>query len=114
MRQNRLKQKTSWLWDLTIFCGRDVSVTIGETIWLGRGSDHSTIRHETIHVEQQRKTGFVLFAFLYLFVLPFGWNPWRWRWEMEAYTKGSGLTDSMTERLLSTKAYGWLNPNWHR
>jgi hypothetical protein len=74
--------------------------------------------HETIHYRQQDQWwrwagpfGLLAWYFLYLFVLPFGWNRWRWGWEWEAYSKGSGYNDDVIRRIL-TRWGGLYNLWW--
>jgi len=48
----------------------------------------SLLRHEAVHLRQQKRFGFLLFAFLYLFFpLPLGLAYFRARFEMEAYAE---------------------------
>jgi len=70
---------------------------------------HSTRRHELIHIEQQKAWckwytlyifGLLAWLFMYLLVLPIGWNYWRYKWEFAAFTRGSGYTDSLTKEIL--------------
>jgi hypothetical protein len=103
----RLVEK-SWIWKLTgPFAARNLT-TIGHTIYHPKGEDVTPeeLAHEMIHVRQQEEVGIVKFLFLYMLCLPLFWNPWRTKWELEAYTKGSGLTAAQAHRLLESWAYG--------
>ena len=63
------------------------------------------IFHEYRHLIQQKKTGFVLFLFLYLLCLPILWSPFRRKWELEAYKV------SLAWRL---KTYGQITPTYQK
>ena len=72
---------------------RSFTTTIGDTIYVGTDWDilpveeqYSIIRHECVHLEQQKKYGKLLFAFLYLFFpVPVVFAYWRTKFEKEAY-----------------------------
>lgn len=73
--------------------------------------------HEQIHYEQQDRWwswagpfGLLIWYFLYLFVLPVGWNPFRWKWEYEAYRNGSKYEPERIVRMLTRK--GGLYKLW--
>jgi hypothetical protein len=102
-----IKKQKSWLWGPF---RNNSFTTIGETIYCppGMTPDEDTIRHESIHMAQQKEVGLIKFMFLYLFCLPCFYNPWRKKWELEAYAKGSGITETAARNLLSTSLYGWL------
>jgi hypothetical protein len=109
-----IKRKT-WIWDLTIFAHSGITTTIGETIYLAKNEpdnpDCGLIRHERIHIEQQKQVGVAKFVFLYLLCLPFLWNPWRFKWEMQAYTQGTGVPPWVAKDILRSWEYGFLL--WH-
>ena len=53
--------------------------------------------HERVHHRQQDAWwkwggpfGLLAWYFLYLLVLPVGWNPWRYKWEAEAFWEAQG------------------------
>lgn len=109
-------KRKSWWWNLTIFGGQGVTTAIGDTIYLGKGAsekDRMLIDHEKIHLEQQKRVGLVKFVFLYLFCLPFVYNPYRWKWEFEAYDRGTRMVHWRIKQVLGSKLYGWLKPSWH-
>lgn len=83
------------------------------------------LRHERIHLLQQKRLGFLLFAFLYvLFPLPLGLAWYRARFEWEAYSESIRasaeryglvhLRDPRTKAyyvsFFTTSAYGWMWP----
>jgi hypothetical protein len=65
------------------------------------------LKHEEIHLVQQKKTGKWKYLLLYLFVLPLFWNKYRLEWEYEAYIK-SGTSEEETKKYLKKWNYGWL------
>ena len=108
-----IKEK-KWYWLLTIFAGPKVHTTIYPHIYVAKGFNNwpeklkkRIILHEKIHLKQQKEIGLFKYLFLYIFVLPLFWNPWRYQWEMEAYTK-SGHSDKKAKEFLSMWNYGWL------
>lgn len=103
-----LKEK-SWVWKLTFFAANNYT-TIGDTLYYPKGFPpiRTIVLHEEIHSLQQKRVGLYKFIFLYIFALPFIWNPWRYRWEYEAYFDGSGLSDQEIKKILSSYRYGWL------
>jgi hypothetical protein len=109
-------KRKSWLWWFTFPFAHNNYTTIGKTIYYPNGYPPSPriIRHEAMHSFQQSQVGIVKFLLLYLFALPFFWNPWRYRWEMEAYIFGSQLDEAEARRILRSVAYGWLIFNGHR
>ena len=73
--------------------------------------------HEEIHLKQQRKwckwytlwlPGLMAWFFLYLLVLPIGWNYFRFKWEYEAYTEGSKYTDAKAKQIIKDKYLLWI------
>lgn len=104
----QIKDK-SCLWWLTFpFAHKNVTAWNG-VIYKPKGVELSfrTIEHEKIHLRQQQRVGKWKFAFLYLFALPFVYNPWRRDWELEAYVYGSGLTEDEARRVIKSYKYGW-------
>jgi len=60
--------------------------------------------HETVHYMQQRRwalyglgIGLLFWHFLYLFALPFIYNPFRRKWETEAY-RVNGWSDEFIKK----------------
>jgi len=106
-------RKKSWAWKLTGSFASNNYTTIGDTIYFpeGRPPSSKILEHELIHIKQQQEVGLVKYLFLYLFALPFGWNPWRYKWEFEAYTEGSGMTEEHARSILHSSSYGWLKLN---
>jgi hypothetical protein len=107
-----IKQK-SWLWNLTIFANTKTTTTLYPNIYVSKNFNkysktiqNKIIKHEEVHLGQQ-KQGRLKFYFLYIFCLPFFYNPWRYNWEYESYTK-SGTSKTKTKELLSSWHYGWL------
>ena len=74
---------------------------------LSKKRQKMSLKHEKVHLQQQKKVGRIKLAFLYLFVLPILWNPWRYKWEYEAYMK-AGFSKKETEKRLRSSLYGWL------
>lgn len=75
----------------------------------------STLDHEMVHIKQQGKwwgwggpIGWLLWFFLYIFILPVGWNPFRWKWEEEAFRIGSRYPDDHSKRRLRTYYMLWF------
>ena len=108
-----IKEK-KWYWWLTIFANPNVTTTVSPNIYVSNNfysftkrTQNKIIKHENIHLEQQEENGLFRFLFLYIFCLPFFYNPWRYKWEYEAYTK-SGTSKQKTEEYLSSWYYGWL------
>jgi hypothetical protein len=71
--------------------------------------------HEMVHYERQKKwfiyglgIGLILWFILYLFVLPFYWNPFRRKWETEAFM-ADGYTLEKIDEILSKPPY-YLHP----
>lgn len=86
--------------------------TIYPFVFLFKGHTEHTKAHELVHIRQQRRwwkyggpLGLLAWLFLYAFVLPVGWNPWRWKWEYEAYKEGSKFGDFGIERKLRRFPY---------
>lgn len=67
--------------------------TIGHTVYVPEAWDamapaakYVILSHEKVHMDQSKRYGSFLYAFLYLFMyLPFGYAYWRTKLEMEAY-----------------------------
>lgn len=111
----------------------DVFVTtVGDTIYVptqwGAMSDTDrcgVLRHERVHLRQQRKYGKLLFGFLYLVpILPVGLAYFRAKFEKEAYEESlrfykdaygmqslynRKLKDSIVNHFV-TAEYGWMWP----
>lgn len=94
-------REKGWIWKLTGPFASDNYTTVGHTIYYPKGNSPSPsiVKHEEIHEKQWMKEGFVKFYFLYLFMLPILWNPWRKKWELEAGT---------TKEALRSVKYGWV------
>lgn len=71
-------------------------------------NDQVLLAHEIQHVLQFRRQPWT-FYLKYLFLLPFGWNPWRARWEAEAYSvqARAGVPADDLVNLLCGPYYGW-------
>jgi hypothetical protein len=71
----------------------DTTTTIGLTIYIGStwdsrspGQKIGTIKHEAVHLRQQKKYGKFIFLFLYIFpYFPIGFARWRVKFEQEGY-----------------------------
>ncbi|MDP3728375.1 MAG: hypothetical protein Q8R18_02870 [bacterium] len=107
-------KKKSWLWWFTIFANSNVTTTISPHIYvcknfstLPKSIQERIIKHEKIHLQQQKEQGLVKFLFLYIFALPLFYNPRRYKWEYEAYTK-SGTSEKQAKEYLSSWHYGFL------
>ena len=107
-------KKKSWLWLFTIFANPSVTTTISPHIYVcnnffyfPKAIQQRIVKHEKIHIKQQNAHGLFRFLFLYIFVLPLFYNPWRYGWEYEAYTQ-SGTSTEKTKKYLSSWHYGWL------
>ncbi len=94
------------------------ALTIYPFIFYVGSLSESTRRHELIHIDQQGKwckwytfwiVGLLAWFFMYFLVLPIGWNYWRYKWEYEAFTKGSGYSDSLAKEILNRNYLLW----WH-
>jgi len=87
--------------------------TIGATVYVPDGWDKRdsklravTLRHEMVHMEQERRYGSLLFRLLYLFVLPGGLAFYRAKFEKEAYTESlRGLVQVYGVRVLDNDEY---------
>lgn len=99
-----------WYWKLTFPFAHNNFTTIVNTVYCPKNVRPSTLvlRHEEIHSRQQKEIGILRFLFFYLFVLPLFWNPWRYKWELEAYTKGTGLSEKEAIEMIRGRTYGWL------
>ena len=109
-----IKEK-SWIWWLTIFASPKVHTTIYPHVYVAEGFNSwpkqlkkRIIKHENVHLEQQKEVGLLKYLFLYLFVFPVFWNPWRYQWEMQAYMK-SGHSELKAKEYCKKWNYGWLN-----
>lgn len=74
-------------------------------IILTGGAGDTVLEHERVHYRQVDRWwavagpfGWLAWYFLWLFVLPVGWNPFRWRWEYEAYR--THTTDEAARKVL--------------
>jgi hypothetical protein len=106
--------------------------TIGHWMWVPEAWDtwadaakEQLLRHEAVHMRQQRRYSFPLYAFLYVFFpLPIGLAWFRARFEWEAYSesirarveryglehfKDLDLRDQYIS-YFTTGAYGWMWP----
>ncbi len=108
-----IKKKSHWWW-LTIFAHPYTSTAIYPNIYLTRSFDSEPkevqdylLRHEKIHLEQQKKVGVLKYHLLYVFVLPLFWNPWRFEWELEAYVN-AGMDEETALSYVRSWTYGWL------
>ena len=102
------------IWWLTVFLNPNVTTTIYPTIYVASGFyswpksvQNRVLKHEKIHLKQQKEVGVWMYLFLYVFCLPFFWNPWRYDWEYEAYVQ-SGTSKKKAEEYLALWNYGWL------
>ena len=122
--KTRVKVKHSKLadiWGMNLALNKTIHLT--STAWKRYLNNDkrpdSLLFHEYRHIIQQRKTGFVLFLFLYLICFPILWSPFRKKWELEAYkvslawrlkTYGQ-ITLTYQKQLaktLSSWKYGWM------
>jgi hypothetical protein len=69
------------------------------------------IQHETVHYYQGRRwaiyglgVGLLVWWFLYMLVLPVGWNPFRKKWEKEAY-RAEGFSDEQIDEFMRKPPY---------
>jgi len=110
----------------------DYTTTIGHTVYVPSGWDSWAeqsrviiLRHERVHMRQQKKYSRPVFTFLYLIpIFPVFLAYWRARLELEAYTETIQATVDLhgTAMVLShdfknklinqftTSAYGWMWP----
>jgi len=105
----KIKEK-GWIWSIIAPFSKDSFILLCGTIYCPKGKrpSKSVIRHEEVHMEQQKKYTWLLYHFLYLFCFPVLWNPWRKKWEAEAYRKGQKLRPEHIKIILRKRAYGWL------
>jgi hypothetical protein len=107
---------------------KDYTTTIGNRIYIPDGWDNWThtdiiLRHELIHLRQQKRYGFLLYCFLYLFIFfPIGLAYFRMKFEKEAYEEsikafieiyGKQCTLKFKEEFVKNfvgSAYGWMWP----
>lgn len=68
--------------------------------------------HELIHFNQQKRwalyglgIGLLVWFFLYLCILPIGWNPFRYKWESEAYRTANFLSNKEIKQKLQARPY---------
>jgi len=108
-----IKTKSS-LWYLTLFANPNVHTTLYPHIYVSKDfynfskiTQKRILKHEKIHLQQQKDQGLLKFLFLYIFVFPLWYNPWRYTWEYKAYTK-SGTSKEQAKEYLSSWHYGWL------
>lgn len=119
LKDKNIKIKVkSRIWWLTIFANPNVNTTIYPIIYvqhnfysLNNHKKESIILHEKIHLQQQIKVGLLKFLFLYIFLFPILYNPFRYNWEMEAYLK-SGISKEQAEKILKKWNYGFLLLNF--
>jgi hypothetical protein len=83
-------------------------ITLGRHIFMRDPGSTVTLAHELVHVRQQAEHP-IWFWVSYLFLLPFGWNPWRMRWEAEAYAVQvrAGYTVESVALVIAGPMYGW-------
>ena len=67
----------------------------------------SLLKHESVHLRQQRHWLLLPWYLLYLFFLPVGWNPFRARWERDAYRAQGHSDRSITAKLKKAPYYLW-------
>ena len=108
-----IKQKSHWWW-FTLFAHPYTSTTIYPHIYLTRDYHLKEkkvqvflIKHENVHLEQQKENGLIKFLFLYIFAFPILWNPYRYKWELEAYQK-AGMGKENAKKHIKTWNYGFL------
>ena len=107
-------KRKSWLWWFTLFANPNTTTTVYPNIYTHKDFDTFSkelqkriIKHETIHLKQQKETGLLKYLFFYVFAFPLFYNPWRYNWEYEAYTK-SGTSEKQAKEYLSSWNYGCL------
>lgn len=107
-------KKKSWLWYFTILANPKVNTTISPHIYVSKDFDtfpktfqERILKHEKIHLKQQQEQRILKYLFLYIFIFPILYNPWRYKWEYEAYIK-SGTSKENTKKYLSSWHYGFL------
>lgn len=90
------------------------AVTVWPFIFVAPGmeSNKRLLAHEAVHIRQQRQwaiygagVGLLAWLFLYLMVLPVGWNPFRRKWETEAMREADGLYDHQIVKKLAKRPY---------
>ena len=103
------QKKKGFLWKLTMFAAHNYT-TVGNTIYYPKRplGDGLLMKHEKIHVLQQKKVGLLKFIFLYILCGPFLYNPWRYKWEYEAFKYGSLYDHDRIVKILHSSQYGWL------
>ena len=77
-------------------------------------NESATFVHEMVHWQHQHRWwraagvfGWFAWFFLYLFVLPAGWNRFRWNVEFEAYTIDGRYIDEIIRKGLREKYLLW-------
>ncbi|MBI5871675.1 hypothetical protein HZB88_01165 [archaeon] len=107
-------KRKSRVWHLTIFANPNCTTAIYPHIYLQKNFyelpaslQNRILKHEAVHLSQQKKTGTLKFLFLYIFILPFFYNPYRYKWEYEAYSS-TGHKPDYIKKILSSWHYGWL------
>lgn len=107
-------QTKSLFWYLTVFANPGTTTAIYPRIYLQKNFyllpkslQERILKHEAVHLKQQEQTGIFKFLFLYIFILPIFYNPWRYKWEYEAY-KSTGHNPSWIKQMLGGWHYGWL------
>ena len=87
------------------------AITLGQLIIIRRAYQYDPVvlAHETIHTLQFRREGIFGYLILYLFCLPFLYNPWRARWEAEAYAVNvrAGASVEFCAKIISGAGYLW-------
>lgn len=136
-RDDRLSHVIDKALRIVTFGGQDEYLThyhtvLGNTLYVPEGWSAIpdarrvvTLRHELVHLRQNRRYGFPLFAFLYLVpIFPLGLAYGRARIEWEAYEETVRATaeilgrdeaesPALRERIVSqftSAAYGWMWP----
>ena len=107
-RSSLILKKKSWIWYFTYPFAHNNTTTIGDTVYYVVLPNVTVLKHEEIHMRQQKEVGLIKYLFLYLFCLPLFYNPWRYKWEREAYKKGTGFDDAAIKKILGSSEYGWL------
>lgn len=108
----RLIEK-SWVWGPF----KNSYTTIGDIVFYPKGTKQipsSALKHEAIHIEQQKELGFLKMAwwlFKYVFCLPVLYNPFRYKVEMEAYMVGNKLPKYAAQQELKRSTHGFLYIN---
>lgn len=87
------------------------AITVWPIVLVSPRAGAGVLEHESVHLEQQRRwalyglgVGLLAWFALYLFILPFGYNPWRRRWEREAFA-AQGFTQDQADEMLRRAPY---------